>query len=104
MFIVPWFAFCGCMHSASHLISSVVGLVFTLVGIVIVFKVGASVLPSILFAIGDIVNAFSSGSVNDTTGDAILSIAGLVVAVLAVLGLLFLFIDAAFSAGGGKSN
>ncbi len=91
------------MH-ASHLINSVIGLVFTLVGIIIVFKVGAATLPQILFSIGDIVNAFKTGSVNDTTGNAILSVAGLVVAVLAVLGLLFLFVDAAFTAGGGRSS
>jgi hypothetical protein len=91
------------MYEASHLLSSIVGLVFTLVGIVIVFKVGAAILPVVLQAIGSIVNAFNTGSVNDTTGNAILGIAGLVVAVLAVLGLLFLFINAAFAAGGGKS-
>lgn len=84
--------------------NAVVGLVFTLVGIIIVFKVGAATLPLILQSIGSIVNAFSAGTVNDTTGDAILSIAGLVIAVLAVLGVLFLFIDAAFTAGSGKSQ
>lgn len=92
------------MSQASNLLGAVLGLVFTLVGIIIVFKVGAATLPTILFSIGDIVNAFTAGSVNDTTGDAILSIAGLVVAVMAVLGLLFLFVDAAFTAGGRRSE
>lgn len=90
------------MPNATHLVSAIFGLVLTLIGVVIVFKVGAAILPTTLFAIGDIVNSFNSGSVNDTTGDAILGIAGLVVAVVAVLGLLLLFINAAFSAGSGR--
>lgn len=89
------------MPNATHLVGAIFGLVLTLVGVVIVFKVGAAILPTTLFAIGDIVNAFSTGSTNDTTGDAILSVAGIVVAVIAVLGLLLLFINAAFSAGKG---
>lgn len=92
------------MPPATHLINAIFGLVLTLVGVVIVFKVGASILPTTLFAIGDIVNSFNNGSVNDTTGDAILGIAGLVVAVIAVLGLLLLFIDAAFTAGRGRGE
>jgi len=92
------------MFQASHLINAIFGLVLTLVGVVIVFKVGASILPTTLFAIGDIVNAFNAGDVNDSTGNAILSISGLVVAVIAVLGLLLLFIQAAFTAGTGRGE
>lgn len=84
------------MVNVNGLLESIVGLVLVLVGIVIVFKVGASMLPITLFAIGDIVNAFKTGSVNDSTGDAILSVAGIIVAVVAVLGLLALFIQTAF--------
>ena len=84
------------MIHVGGLLESIIGLVLVLVGIVIVFKVGASVLPLALFAIGDIVNAFKNGSVNDTTGNAILSVAGIIVAVVAVLGLLVLFIQTAF--------
>lgn len=93
------------MVNVNGLLESIVGLVLVLVGIVIVFKVGASMLPITLFAIGDIVNAFKTGSVNDSTGDAILSVAGIIVAVVAVLGLLALFIQTAFEGlnkrGGG---
>lgn len=82
-----------------HVLGAVIGLVFTLIGIVIVFRVGAAVLPQVLQALGSIVNNFSSGTTNDTTGDAVLHIGGLVIAVIVVIGLIVLFIESAFAFG-----
>lgn len=82
-----------------HILSAVLGLVFTLIGIVIVFRVGSAVLPQVLQSVGSIVNNFSSGTTNDTTGDAVLHIGGLVIAVVVVIGLIVLFIESAFSFG-----
>jgi len=84
------------MIHVGGLLESIIGLVLVLVGIVIVFKVGGAVLPLVLFSVGDIVNAFKTGSVNDSTGDAVLNVSGIIVAVVAVLGLLTLFIRTAF--------
>lgn len=80
-------------------LAAVIGLVFTLIGIVIVFRVGASILPQVLQAVGSIVNNFTTGTTNDTTGDAVLRIGGLVIAVIVVIGLIVLFIESAFSFG-----
>jgi small-conductance mechanosensitive channel len=73
----------------------ILGFVFALIGIVIVFKISASLAPTLFGALADLVNVFKTNTTNDTTGDALAKIGGLVIAVIFVLGLIVLLMRAA---------
>jgi len=76
-------------------LGAILGLVFALIGIVIVFKVAASMAPTLFQSVADLNNVFKTNTTNDTTGDALAKIGALVIAVVFVLGLIVLLLRGA---------
>lgn len=76
-------------------------IVWTIVGAVVAITIAATLAPTLFTALGDLVAAMLAGGTNSTTGDLILGVMVIVVAIAVVVGFVGLVLRST-KLGGGK--